>query len=191
MTDKMATPSYFPSQPAWHRLREIIKEKSLRTDKVYILSSGQNSNYYFDMKPTTFNPEALNLLCPMLYQLTTGRRGVFVGGLAVGAIPIISALVHYSASQDGIMGFYVREEIKNHGTQNLIEGFLENGAEVIMLDDVTTSGGSVMKAVQAVRERNCKVIKVITIVDRCEGATERFVKEGLEFVPIYTTRDFD
>ncbi len=179
------------SLPGWQRLREIIKEKSLLTDKAFTLASGQSSAYYFDMKPTTFNPEALNLLCPMLYHLVSGRRGVFVGGLAIGAIPIISALVHYSSTREGIMGFYVREEIKNHGTQNLIEGFLEHGADVIMLDDVTTTGGSVMKAVNAIRERDCKVLKVITIVDRCEGAAERFAREQIEFVALYTTRDFD
>jgi orotate phosphoribosyltransferase len=180
----------FSSSAEWQRLREIIREKSLRKDKEYTLSSGERSGYYFDMKPTTFNPEALNLLCPILYELVSSDRGVYVGGLAVGAIPIISALVHYSASRNGIMGFYVREEIKNHGTQNLVEGFLENGANVIMFDDVTTSGASVMKAVQAVRDRNCRVIKVITIVDRLEGACERFKREGLDFVPIFTTKDF-
>ena len=89
------------------------------------------------------------------------------------------------------MGFYVREEIKDHGTQKLIEGFIEDGANVIILDDVTTLGSSVMKAVQAVRDRKCRVVKVITIVDRLEGAAETFSREGLEFVPIFTTKDFD
>ena len=60
-----------------------------------------------------------------------------------------------------------------------------------MLDDVTTTGGSVMKAVQAVRERKCKILKVITIVDRCEGASELFKKEDIDFIPIFTTQDFD
>lgn len=184
--------SAFRDSAEWRRLREIIRKKSLRKDKEYILSSGEKSGYYFDMKPTTFNPEALSLLCPMLYkEVSDGPRGIYVGGLAVGAIPIISALVHFSASREGIMGFYVREEIKNHGTQNLIEGFLEDGANVIMFDDVTTSGASVMKAVDAVRSRDCKVLKVITVVDRREGAAERFGREGLEFIPLYTTKDFD
>jgi orotate phosphoribosyltransferase len=68
---------------------------------------------------------------------------------------------------------------------------LEDGADVVMFDDVTTSGDSVMKAVSAVKERNCRVVKVITIVDRLEGAVERFTQEGLEFVPLFTTKDFD
>jgi orotate phosphoribosyltransferase len=172
-------------------LRQIIKEQSLKKDKTYTLASGKTSGYYFDMKPTTLDPEALSLLCPALYELASDRRGVFVGGLAAGAIPIVTALVHYSASHDGIMGFYVREEIKNHGTQKLIEGHLEDGAEVIMVDDVTTSGSSVMKAIEAVKDRGCRVIRVITIVDRLEGATENFARQGIEFIPLYTTKDFD
>jgi orotate phosphoribosyltransferase len=187
----MPNNSAFRDSAEWRRLREIICKKSLRTDKEYTLSSGEKSGYYFDMKPTTLDPEAANLLGPMLYTLVSDSIGVFVGGLAVGAIPVIAILVHYSYSRRGIMGFYVREEIKNHGTQNLIEGFLEDGANVIMFDDVTTSGSSVMKAVDAVRGRGCKVLKVITIVDRREGAAERFEREGLEFISLYTTKDFD
>lgn len=177
--------------PEWERLRDIISELSLRKDRTYTLSSGKTSGYYFDMKPTTLNPEGLSLLGPALYNLASDRRGVFVGGLAAGAIPIITSLVQYSASRGGLMGFYVREEIKNHGTQKLIEGHLEDGAEVIMLDDVTTSGASVMKAIDAVKGRGCRVIRVITIVDRLEGAAEAFRKQGIEFVPLYTTADFD
>ena len=186
----MSNNSAFASSAEWQRLREIIREKSLRKDKQYILSSGEKSSYYFDMKPTTLNPEGSNLISLIIYAVASHKPGVYVGGLAVGAVPIVSALVLYSARRTPIMGFYVREEIKNHGTQQLIEGFIEDGADVIILDDVTTAGGSVMKAVEAVRQRNCKVLKVITVVDRMEGAAERFRREGLEFVPLFTTKDF-
>jgi orotate phosphoribosyltransferase len=172
------------------RLREIIREKSLRRDKEYILASGEKSEYYFDMKLTTFNTEGLSLTCSMIYDLIAGYSGVYVGGLAVGAIPIVSGLVLYSATRIPIMGFCVREEIKNHGTQQLIEGHLEDGANVIIIDDVTTKGTSVMKAVEAVRQRKCKVIRVITVVDRLEGAAETFRREGLDFTYLFTTKDF-
>ncbi len=122
--------------------------------------------------------------------MIAGRRGVYVGGLAVGAVPIVSGLVFHSATRIPIMGFCVREEIKNHGTQQLIEGFIEDGADVIIIDDVTTKGSSAMKAVDAVRHRQCKIIKVITVVDRLEGAVETFRREGLEFVSLFTTKDF-
>jgi len=186
----MPTKSAISSSAEWLRLREIIKEKSFRKDRVYTLSSGEQSGYYFDMKPTTFNSEGLSLTCEIMYDLVSGRRGVYVGGLAVGAVPIVSGLVLYSATRVPIMGFCVREEIKNHGTQQLIEGFIEDGANIIIIDDVTTKGSSAMRAVEAVRQRKCKVIKVITIVDRLEGAFEMFNREGLEFVSIFTTKDF-
>ena len=143
------------------------------------------------MKPTTFDPEAINLICPIIYDMVREIPAVHLGGLAVGAIPIVSALVLYSAGRTPLPGFYVREEVKNHGTQKLIEGFLDSDADVVIFDDVTTSGASAMKAVDAVRELGCRVAKVITIVDRLEGAAERFKKEGLEFVALFTTKDFD
>jgi orotate phosphoribosyltransferase len=178
------------ASPEWPRLREIIRERSLKTDRVYLLSSGEKSGYYFDMKPTIFSSEGLNLISTMIYDLIAGIPSVYVGGLAIGAVPIVSGLVFYSASRSPIMGFCVREDIKNHGTQQLIEGHIEDGADVIIIDDVTTKGTSAMKAVAAVRQRHCKVLKVITIVDRLEGAEETFCREGLEFIPLFNTKDF-
>jgi orotate phosphoribosyltransferase len=172
------------------RLREIIRENSLKTDRSYVLSSGEKSGYYFDMKPTTFSSEGIVLISKIIYDLVEWKPGMYVGGLAVGAVPIVSALVFHSAPRVPVKGFYVREEIKNHGTQKLIEGVVERGAEVIIIDDVTTKGSSAMKAVEAVRQLNCRVLKVITVVDRLEGASEAFRSEGLELVPLFTTKDF-
>jgi orotate phosphoribosyltransferase len=186
----VAARSVLVSSPDWLRLHGMIKEKSFRIDREYILSSGEMSEYYFDMKQTTFDAEGLRLICQMMYELLPQRSGVYVGGLAVGAVPIVAGLAYHSASRDPIMGFCVREEIKNHGTQQLIEGHIEDGAEVVIIDDVTTKGTSAMKAVDAVRKRQCKVLKVLTIVDRLEGASETFSKEGLEFVSLFTTKDF-
>jgi orotate phosphoribosyltransferase len=179
------------SSTEWQRLREIIKENSLKRDRQYQLSSGEKSGYYFDMKTTTFDPEALNLLCPMIYEMVSAIPAVYLGGLANGAIPIVSALVSFSATRTPLPGFYVREDIKDHGTQKLIEGLIDPDANVVIFDDVTTSGSSAMKAVNAVRALGCKVVKVITIVDRLEGAAERFKDEGLEFIALFTTKDFD
>jgi orotate phosphoribosyltransferase len=180
------------SSPAKRRrLREIIKAQSLLKDHDYVLASGRKSGYYFNMKKTTFDPEGCSLIAEMVYDEVAEENGIYIGGLANGATPIVSTTVLVSAAHNPKMGFYVRDEIKNHGTQQLIEGFIEDGADVILVDDVTTSGGSVMKAVAAVRARKCKVKKVITIVDRLEGATETFRREGIEFVAFFTTRDFD
>lgn len=173
------------------RLHDIIKEQSLLKDHDYVLASGKKSDYYFNMKKTTFNPESANLIAEMVYDEIAGENGVYLGGLANGATPIVASAVMISAAHNPKMGFYVREEIKNHGTQQLIEGFIEDGADIVLVDDVTTSGGSVMKAVAAVRARKCNVKKVITVVDQLEGAAETFRREGIEFVALFTTRDFD
>jgi orotate phosphoribosyltransferase len=93
------------SSTEWQRLREIIKENSLKRDRQYQLSSGEKSGYYFDMKTTTFDPEALNLLCPMIYEMVSAIPAVYLGGLANGAIPIVSALVSFSATRPRFRGF--------------------------------------------------------------------------------------
>jgi orotate phosphoribosyltransferase len=189
MANKRAIPLSSPAKRK--RLHQIIKSQSLLKDHDYVLASGKKSDYYFNMKRTTFDPEGSNLIAEMVYDEIADEKGVYIGGLANGATPIVSTTVFISASHKPKMGFYVREEIKNHGTQQLIEGFIEDGADVIIVDDVTTLGGSVMKAVAAVRARKCNVKKIITIVDRLEGAAEKFRQEGIEFVSFFTTRDFD
>ena len=108
----------------------------------------------------------------------------------MGAIPIVTAVSIRSWPEHPIKAFYVRDEIKDHGTQELIYGFIEDGAEVVLVDDVTTEGRSVMKAVAAVRQRGCKILKVITLVDRLEGAEANFKEAAIPFIPIFTTRDF-
>src|SRR5438874_169581 len=86
-------------------------------------------------------------------------------------------------------GFVVRKETKDHGTEQKIDGNFTPGSTVILFDDVTTKGGSVMRAVRAVRARGARVAKIITLVDRLEGASENLGKEGIELVALYTTRD--
>jgi orotate phosphoribosyltransferase len=173
------------------RLREIIRTQSLLKEREFQLSSGRRSNYYFDMKKTTLDPEGGGLLADLLFDLVGKEGARFIGGLAMGAIPIVTAVSIRSWPEHPIRAFYVRDEIKNHGTQELIYGFIEDGAEVILVDDVTTEGRSAMKAVAAVRQRGCKILKVITVVDRLEGAEANFKDAGIPFVPIFTTRDFD
>jgi len=172
------------------RLSEIIKSRSLFRGQHYTLASGSESDYYFNMKNTTMDPEGGHLVADLVYSVISKEDVDFIGGLASGAIPIISAVCARSWQGRPIRGFYVREEIKTHGMMKLIEGYIEDGAKVIILDDVTTAGESVMKAVDAVRARHCNVTKVISIVDRLEGAADRFRREGLEFVTLFTTRDF-
>jgi orotate phosphoribosyltransferase len=104
-------------------------------------------------------------------------------------VPIIVAVCARSWHGRPVPGFVVRKEIKDHGTEQKIDGNFKPGSTVILFDDVTTKGGSVMKAVRAVRARGARVAKIITLVDRLEGASENLGKEGIELVALYTTRE--
>jgi orotate phosphoribosyltransferase len=173
------------------RLLEIITRKSLLTESSFKLASGGTSNYYFDMKPTTLDPEGAALVAEIVYELIRRDRAVeAIGGLELGAVPVIASVCARSWPEHPISGFVVRKERKGHGTDRRIDGNFRPHSTVVLFDDVTTKGGSVMQAVRAVRERGSTVKRVITIVDRLEGATENLRKEGLELVSIFTTKDF-
>jgi orotate phosphoribosyltransferase len=147
--------------------------------------SGAVSNYYLDMKPTMFDPEGAHLVAELVFDLLKDERDVdAIGGLELGAVPIIVAC----APAAGMAAFVVRKEIKDHGTERKIDGNFKPDTNVILFDDVTTKGGSVMQAMRAVRARGATVKKIITLVDRREGASENLGKEGIELVALYTTR---
>jgi orotate phosphoribosyltransferase len=171
------------------RLLEIIKQKSLLLGK-FKLVSGAVSNYYLDMKPTMFDPEGAHLVAELVFDLVKDERDVdAIGGLELGAVPIIVAVCARSWHGRPVAGFVVRKEIKDHGTERKIDGNFKPGGTVVLFDDVTTKGGSVMQAVRAVRARGARVKTVITLVDRLEGAEENLGKEGIALVALYTTRD--
>lgn len=171
------------------RLLEIIKQKSLLKGS-FKLASGAMSDYYLDMKPTMFDPEGASLIAEIVYDLLKDEVDVdSIGGLELGAVPIISIVCQRSWPERPIKGFVVRKEKKGHGTDQRIDGNFSPNTTVVLLDDVTTKAGSVLQAVHAVRARGATIKKIITIVDRLEGATENLKKEGIILVPIYTTRD--
>jgi orotate phosphoribosyltransferase len=171
------------------RLLEIIKAKSLLLGQ-FKLVSGAVSNYYLDMKPTMFDPEGAHLVAELVFDLLKDERDLdAIGGLELGAVPIIVAVCARSWHGRPVAGFVVRKEIKDHGTEQKIDGNFKPDSTVILFDDVTTKGGSVMRAVRAVRGRGARVAKIITLVDRLEGASENLGKEGIELVALYTTRE--
>jgi len=172
------------------RLLEIIRHKSLLTGRTFQLASGGTSNYYLDMKPTTFDPEGLSLIVELVFDLLRAEPDVAaIGGLELGAVPIINPVCARSWPERPIAGFVVRKEKKGHGTDQKIDGNFRDNSTVILIDDVTTKGGSVMQAVRAVRERGARVKKVITIVDRLEGAEAALKAEGIPLVSIFTRDD--
>ncbi|MGH7045203.1 MAG: orotate phosphoribosyltransferase [Stellaceae bacterium] len=172
------------------RLLGIIRRNSLLENRDFVLASGRSSNFFFDMKRTIFEPEGAALTADLLFERIAGEAVDFIGGLETGAIPIVAALCAKSWPEKPIKGFFVRKEAKGHGTDQRLDGLLEPGSRVILFEDVTTTGGSVMQAVNEVRRRQCTILKVITIVDRLEGAAEAFANAGIAFEALFTWRDF-
>lgn len=173
------------------RLKAIIKRESLLTGGDFKLASGAQSTVFFDMKKTLFDPEGAALVGELILDALGDEPVEYVGGLELGAVPIATAVCVKSAgTKRPLKGFFVRKQPKGHGTNQLIDGQFRDGAEVVVLEDVTTTGGSSLKAVAAVRERGAKVRKVVTIVDRLEGAEAAFAKEGIELVALFDRNDF-
>jgi orotate phosphoribosyltransferase len=171
------------------RLLEIIRQKSLLRG-TFKLVSGATSNYYLDMKPTTFHPEGVTLIAEIICDMMQGDTDVdSIGGLELGAVPIVAAVCAQSFRSRPVNGFVVRKEKKGHGTDQKIDGNFTPNTTVVLIEDVTTKGGSVMQAVNVVRAQGATVKKIITIVDRLEGAEENLKKEGLALAPIFTTKD--
>jgi orotate phosphoribosyltransferase len=177
-----------------HEKREgliaIIRRQSLLLNREFRLASGQSSNFFFDMKRTMFDPQGAALLADLLFDAIKAEDVEYVGGLETGAIPIVAALCARSWPHKPIKGFYVRKENKGHGTDQRIEGLLERGSRIILFEDVTTTGGSVMQAVDQARRLDCTILKVVSVVDRLEGAHGNFRAAGIKFESLFTWRDF-
>jgi orotate phosphoribosyltransferase len=173
------------------RLLAIIREKSFLTEGgPFKLASGGTSDYYLDLKPTMFSPEGLNLIADIVYDMLRKDGSLeAVGGLELGAVPIASAVSMRSFPERPIDAFVVRKEKKDHGTARKIDGNFRENSHVVLFEDVTTRGGSVMEAVHAVRARGATVTKIITIVDRLEGAAENLRKEGIVLEAVFTIKE--
>jgi orotate phosphoribosyltransferase len=172
------------------RLFGIIRRNSLLQNRDFVLASGRSSSFFFDMKRTMFDPEGAALAADLLFDRIKDEPVDYIGGLETGAIPIVAMLCTRSWPEKPIKGFFVRKEAKGHGTDQRIDGLLESGSRVILFEDVTTTGGSVMQAAAAVHRRDCTILKIIAIVDRLEGADQNFKDAGLKFESLFTWRDF-
>ena len=169
-------------------LLAIIKKESYRYSPTaeFTLSSGVKSNFYFDMKMTMLDPSGAHLIADVLAETLSHHKTRYVAGLELGAVPLIVA-----ACMRGCHGLIVRKDKKGHGTKKLVEGPLPpKGTEVIVLDDVTTKGDSVLTAVHELRAAGCKVRTVVTLVDREDEARDRLAAEEITLVPVFTLADF-
>jgi orotate phosphoribosyltransferase len=172
----------------------LIKERSFLRGN-FVLASGKTSEYFLDMKPTMFDSEGSHALAELLLDQLSDVKADYVGGLALGAVPLISTLTMLSHQKGRpVSGFFVRKEVKDHGTKKLLEGLRKDeslqGKKVVIIDDVTTTGGSSMIAVDAVHEAGGEVILGLSVVDREQGAAETYGKRNIPFRAIFSARDF-
>jgi len=164
------------------KLKELIKERSLKVadEPIFKLSSGKLSRYYIDLKQITFDPQGAYILGKVMYETLKEFNPDACGGLTLGADPIAYAVSFVSfMDSNPIKPFVVRKEPKGHGMKRQIEGLLNPGERVAVLEDVVTTGGSALKAVKACREFGLEVIGVFAVVDREEGGRENIEKEGV------------
>src|SRR5262249_14458016 len=157
----------------------LLKDRALRFG-TFRLASGATSDHYIDGRMVGVFSRGARVIGEVLYERTKDLGLDAIGGLEVGAVPLTAAAVLCYDLHGRVMeGFWVRDAVKRHGTQKLIEGNLKPCARVAIVDDVITKGGSCVKAVEAVREIGCEVVAVLALVDRLAGAAELFREHGI------------
>ncbi len=165
-------------------LIKAIKEGALSFGE-FTLTSGKKSRYYLDIKRITTHPDQLGLISALIASRLTEDIDILAGP-ELGAVPIVTAV----ALRSGLPYAMIRKEARSHGTGRKIEGELEAGQKALLIDDVTTSGGSLIKSVEALRATGAEVVRVICVVDRMEGASEELeAATGLRLEPILTVED--
>ena len=173
------------------RLRRLLLERSVRRGD-FVLASGQRSSYYIDCRLSTMSAEGQGLIGRLGWQAIRekGWRPKAVGGLTMGADPVSYAIAAASWGTELPMdAFSVRKEAKGHGTGRVIEGNFAEGDEVVVVEDVITTGGSAQRAIAAVTEAGGKVVGVLAVVDRGQGGRETLEGEGREVVALVGVKE--
>jgi orotate phosphoribosyltransferase len=172
-------------------LLQLLRDRSLRRGD-FVLASGARSSYYIDARLTTMSG-AGQLLIGRLGLAAMDRQGwspESVGGLTLGADPVAYAIAHAAAiAQRNLDAFTVRKEAKAHGTGRIIEGNLQEGTRVVLVEDVITSGGSALRARSAVEEAGAVVLGVLAVVDREQGGRDRIAESGCGVVALFTASE--
>jgi len=198
MAHNMSVPSELRSDERWTKLVELVRELAFidgQSDGAFTLASGRSSRWFFDMKPVMMHPEAGRIVGELMNLRCDEISADFVGGLELGAVPL-TALVVATDYESKRRGFMVRKEAKGRGGRKTnnppgVEGTsIAGGGDVIILEDVTTTGGSAIQAVKKIEsETDCKVVAVISILDREEGGKEAFESEGIRFESLLCRTD--
>jgi len=163
------------------RLAEIILERSFKysDNPPFTLASGRQSNFYFNCKPTTLDPEGMNLIGEIIFDMIKDAKVSAAGGLTLGADPIAAALAVISYQKGKpIKAFIVRKDVKDHGTKSAIEGSVAPGEKVVIIDDVITTGASTITAIEHALKAGLISDRVITLIDREEGGRENILQHA-------------
>jgi len=167
------------------RILEIAYQVGALLQGEFTLTSGKKSDHYFEGKKLTLTPEGAYLVGKAVFDQLADVGIDAIGGVAIGGYPMVAAVAVVSHLEGKpIPSFIVREETKEHGTRRKIEGHLKEGFRVAIVDDVITTGGSVSRAIEAVEAANGKVVKVIVLVDRHEGGSDKLKQQGYDFTGI-------
>ena len=183
------------AQTARSRLIEIVRARSLHAGAAITLASGKTSTFYINLKPTMLDAEGAHLLAGLILDELRDASIDLVGGMEMGAVPLATCVVAASYTRGlRLRAFFVRKQAKDHGTKSLVEGLAPgetlDGKRIVMLEDVTTTGGSTMRAVKALEAEGAVIDRVIVAVDRQEGAAETFRAAGIPFTALLTAADF-
>ena len=167
-------------------LIDLLKENEVFLEGDFTLSSGKKSNYYINMKKAITEPEILSTISSLITEKIKDDEIDKVAGPALGAVPIATAV----SLESKLPLLMIRKEKKGYGTSKLIEGELLEGDNVIVVEDVSTTGWSLLKAIKAIQENGGNVKRAFVVVDRQEGAIEAFEKEGITLEPLITVDEF-
>ena len=179
------------------RLAEILLEKSYREGN-FVLTSGRRSDYYFDCKQTALHPEGAYLLALCFLDMLAGRSIKGVGGMTLGADPLVSSVSVISLLEaakrpglDPLPGFIIRKKPKGYGTDQFLEGLtnFSPGDRVALLEDVVTTGGTLLTSCERVREVGLEVASICCVLDREEGGRENLARAGYSLEALFTRQE--
>ena len=195
----MAVHDTVRNHPDWPQLTQLVHELAFLdggNDAAFTLASGRQSRWFFDTKPVMMHPQAATIMGRLLNLRIQALGATLVGGLELGAVPLTALVVASPDAEENLRGFMVRKSPKGRGGRKTnnppgIEGAsLEGGGDVVIVEDVTTTGGSSIVAVERIHnDTDCRVVAVISILDREEGAEAAFVEAGIPFESLLTRSD--